>query len=129
MSLHKNIKTIRTLKGLTQAEVAEKLHISEAAYNKLENDKTELSTDRLQKLADVFGLRMQDIQDFNATHLIFNQKNNKQNSGVFINNTQEDYVNQLKERIVELKNENELKNLQIQTLQTQISKLLELVNK
>jgi len=41
MQIGNKIKRIRELKGLSQADVAEKLHISQRAYSDIENDKPE----------------------------------------------------------------------------------------
>jgi transcriptional regulator with XRE-family HTH domain len=120
LNLPNNIKLIRTLKGLTQAQVAKQLNISETAYNKLENDKTDLTTDRLQKLADIFGVDVRDIQDFNPTNFILNTKNKQQN-GVVINHPDDETLVFFKTRIIALEKECESKNAQINAQQNQIS--------
>lgn len=48
MQVGHKIKRIRELKGLSQAEVAKKLFISQRAYSDIENDKTKLDLDRLE---------------------------------------------------------------------------------
>ena len=35
--IHNRIKTLRTLKGISQKDMAEKLHKSPSAYNRMEN--------------------------------------------------------------------------------------------
>lgn len=48
-----NIKQLRIVSGLAQAEVAEKLKISLKQYNNLENGKSAMSLPQLLKIAEV----------------------------------------------------------------------------
>ena len=51
-----NIRKIRTLRGLTQENVADDLGISMTAYGKIELGKTDISFSRLNQIADYFEI-------------------------------------------------------------------------
>jgi transcriptional regulator with XRE-family HTH domain len=61
MNVGDNIKKLRKEKGLQQKQVAIELGIDQSNYNKIENDKRELSIDVLNKLAGLFGVTVDDI--------------------------------------------------------------------
>lgn len=50
------IKATRKARGLTQAEVAARLGVSQNRFSELENDASSLSVDRLLALATTLGL-------------------------------------------------------------------------
>ena len=53
MELHEKIKTMRELKQWSQESMAEKLGMSATGYAKIEQGKTRLSVDRLEKIAEI----------------------------------------------------------------------------
>ena len=59
--LGQRIKDLRTAKGLTQGEVAERIEISERRYASIEDGIGTASYDILSKLACVFGVAVGDI--------------------------------------------------------------------
>ena len=61
MSIGENIKKIRKDKGLQQKQVALELNVDQSNYNKIENGKREPSIDLLNKLANLFGVSVDDI--------------------------------------------------------------------
>ena len=61
MDIGKNIKKIRKDKGLLQKQVAIELNIDQSNYNKIENGKRAPSVEMLNKLADFFGVTVDDI--------------------------------------------------------------------
>ena len=56
------IKELRQSKGLTQAELAQKVGVSNQAIHYYENDKREPKMETWQKLADYFGVSIPYIQ-------------------------------------------------------------------
>ncbi len=52
---------LRTEKGLSQREMAKAMQISQATYNNWENSKTQPSIEQLIKLADFFGVSVDDL--------------------------------------------------------------------
>lgn len=61
MSLYKNIKTIRTNKGMTQAELAEVLHVTIRTIQNYESGNREPNIDTLTKIADVLGVSTDEL--------------------------------------------------------------------
>lgn len=61
MSLGGNIRNTRKSLKLSQEYVAEKIDVSRQAVSKWENCQSEPSTDNLIKLADLFGIDLQEL--------------------------------------------------------------------
>lgn len=57
----KNIKRLRREKGLTQDELAEKLHVTRQAVSNWENDKNQPDLEVLKNLAEVLGVDIKEI--------------------------------------------------------------------
>lgn len=57
----KQLKAIRTARGLSQADIAAALGIATENYNKLENGKTELTYSRMKQLADILHVDPVDL--------------------------------------------------------------------
>lgn len=82
MQLHEIIALMRKVKGWTQEEMAEQLAMSVNGYSKIERGETNISTTKLEKLANIFGIESQDFFNFDG-QVILNlvscndQSNNK----------------------------------------------------
>jgi transcriptional regulator with XRE-family HTH domain len=61
MNLAENIKKLREEKGLLQKQVATEIGLKPAHYNKIENGQVEPSIDVLDKLAQLFGVTIDQI--------------------------------------------------------------------
>ena len=57
------VKAWRTYLGMTQAEVAKKASITQAALSQMEKTDNELPTATLEKLADAMGLSVEHLTD------------------------------------------------------------------
>ena len=57
------VKAWRTYLGMTQAEVAKKASITQAALSQMEKTDNELRTATLEKLADAMGLSVEQLTD------------------------------------------------------------------
>jgi transcriptional regulator with XRE-family HTH domain len=64
---------------LKQEDMAEKLGISVTAYGNIERDETDISHDRLEQIAKVLDLSIQDLLAFDEKR-VFNFINNNDNS-------------------------------------------------
>jgi len=51
----------RVIKGYTQEYMAERLHLSQNSYSKLERGLTSLTVSRLYQIAEILGISIQDI--------------------------------------------------------------------
>jgi transcriptional regulator with XRE-family HTH domain len=68
-----NIKKLRELRNLTQEHMADKLDMSQTGYGNIERDVTDISMSRLQQIAKVLEVTVQDLLGFDANKMIFNQ--------------------------------------------------------
>lgn len=61
MKLGEKIRVFRTLKGYSQEVMAESLKLSVAGYGKIERNETELTVNRLQQIAELLEVKLEDI--------------------------------------------------------------------
>jgi transcriptional regulator with XRE-family HTH domain len=61
MNIGQNIKNLRKEKGLQQKEIAAELGLDQSNYNKIENNKREVSIEVLTKLSKIFGVTVDQI--------------------------------------------------------------------
>lgn len=59
---YKLIKSLRTEKGLSQEEISQKIGVSRSSYITFEQGKTELNFPQMAKLANIFGISLEDIE-------------------------------------------------------------------
>ncbi|MCM4173547.1 XRE family transcriptional regulator [Arenibacter sp. TNZ] len=65
MSLADNIKKLREDKELRQKEVANALDIGYSNYNKIENGNREISVKELQRLAEFYNIKVDQVINLN----------------------------------------------------------------
>lgn len=66
------IRKIRTLRGYSQEYVSDLLNISQAAYSDIENNKTKINLERIQELAGVFKIDVNDLISFDENQVFNN---------------------------------------------------------
>lgn len=93
------LKKIRELKNFTQEYMATKLDMSQSGYGKIERDETEISYQKLEKIAEVFGIKVEDIINFNEK-LVFNVMHNQTGNGYVINQGISDKEKELYDQII-----------------------------
>lgn len=96
MTLGTKLNKLRTGRHLTQVQIAEKLQISQNAYNKWESDKAKPAMENLMKIADFFETDVYDLLDEtpivqnNTDRAVGNIHNN--NTVTINNNTSEELL-------------------------------------
>lgn len=60
-NIAKNIKALRTAKGITQEELAERLHVTRQAISSWENGKNQPDIQTLENLAKVFDVTVEEV--------------------------------------------------------------------
>lgn len=65
MKTFEKIRLMRELKKWSQEQMAEKLEMSANGYAKVERGETKLTLPRLQKIADIFEMDVQDLAQEN----------------------------------------------------------------
>jgi transcriptional regulator with XRE-family HTH domain len=84
MHIGQKIRKLRELKNLTQSHMAQQLGLTQSSYSKLELGESEVPYSRLERIADVMGLKPEDIVSFNE-QMVFNIMNNPNGGNVFSN--------------------------------------------
>ena len=103
-----NIRKSREKRGFSQEYVAEKLGINQSTYGKLERDMSNISLDRLFKIADVLEEDVTTLLDIGKKNIINNQPNHGNGYVETINNDCKMIVEELKlvyEKMLAVKDE------------------------
>ena len=100
MKLNEKIRIIRTSKELKRELVAEKLGIDVVNYGKLERGETKITIEKLEKIAEILNVSVQEIFDFEENTNNVNKKDNISN----YNNIQLNDINELLKTNLELQN-------------------------
>lgn len=69
----------RTQLGYSQLYMAHKLNMAELTYRKIENDETIPNTDRLNRIAEVLGVKAEDLQQ--SGYIVINDDCKCENGG------------------------------------------------
>ena len=132
--LRQNIRDIREDKHLTQADMAEKLNLSETGYAKIERGESKLNIDRIQQIANVLEVKLADLMPLgDDAVIIFNNSNdNFSNSNnfslAFGNNTLEQEIAKLHELLIMKNDVISSREREIELLKQQVATLNELVS-
>ena len=79
-SIGQKIKTFREMRSYTQEYMAEKLKITQPEYSNIEQGNVALAVDRLFQIAQILGVTVNTILDFDDSK-IFNIYNNTTEKG------------------------------------------------
>lgn len=72
MTLGEKIKLFRHLKGYSQEAMADSLGLSGTGYGKIERDETDVTVARLEEIATVLGVEVEDITSFDEKVVFHN---------------------------------------------------------
>lgn len=75
MRIGDKIKKLRELKGLSQENVAEELSMSPTGYGRIERNEVDVTLDKLDKLSQILGMKVEDIITFDE-RVVFNNCTN-----------------------------------------------------
>lgn len=75
MNIGDNIKKFRELKNITREQMASDLNMSLSGYSKIERNEIDLTISRIQQIAQIIGVNISQILNFDASQ-IFNVSNN-----------------------------------------------------
>ncbi len=76
------LRTLRVSKGWSQEFVAEKIHVTQAAYSKLECGQVQLTINRAKELAKLYGISPDYF--FTEEQMPLHQQRNQMNIGTII---------------------------------------------
>ena len=110
------IRKISAIKGYSQEYMSEIMKISQTAYSDIENNKTKINLERIQELAKIFEIDVNELMSFDESQ-VFNNTFNENAKGFFnvqkvisetFDNERKSYheqIKNLKEEIHFLRNE------------------------
>ena len=101
MKLGNKVKKLRELKNFTQEYMANHLEMTTSGYGKIERDESDVSYQKLEKIATLLGVKVEDIINFNET-LIFNVMHNQIGieNGYVVQNSSSEKEKELYEMII-----------------------------
>jgi transcriptional regulator with XRE-family HTH domain len=114
------IRTLRNNKGFSQEKMANRLHISQSAYSRIENGKSNNWVHLIEKLCIELQVKPENL--FTSEGLV---QNNSDNASAALNHTQHDThitINQLSDKVIELYED------KIKMLEAEIVRLKEKTN-
>ena len=108
------IRKIRTLKGYSQDHMADKLKIKQPAYSDIESGKTKVSLEKIEEIAAIFEIDIDDLTSFDEKQVFnnlfkenskgfFNVKKYFNESFEFERKSNQEQIQSLKEEIVYLR--------------------------
>jgi transcriptional regulator with XRE-family HTH domain len=116
MHIGQKIKKLRELKNLTQSHLADELGVTQSTYSKMEQGEIEVPYSRLEKIAELLGMKPEDVIAFNES-MVFNVMNNQTGQGFVINNN------------IVTESERKLYEEQISLLKSEVNHLKEIIEK
>jgi transcriptional regulator with XRE-family HTH domain len=111
--LGENIRKVRDLLGLDQADIAKKLNITAQAYGRIERGDTKLDVERLQQIAEALNVTPEFISNFDEKKIFVNSQVNQistNNDGLQYNYSQNEALVQALERRISIQ-QDEIKYL------------------
>ena len=122
------LKKIREMMGKTQSEMAYNLSITPQAYSRMERGKTNIGTDRLEKIAESLELTVEDMYKFDEKKYTISGNTNK---GELKENAMQFHltINEGDKTISVLQKTIDNQQKEIEFLRTQMDNLTKLLNK
>lgn len=96
-SIGSNIRRIRERKGYSQEFVAHELGINQSTYGKIEREDTNISVERLLKIADILEEELASFLEIGTKNTFNNQTNSGNGYVETINNDFKELISELKE--------------------------------
>ncbi len=83
LQINEKIRLMREMNDWTQEEMAERMAMSLNSYSKLERGESKLYLDKLEKVAEVFGIEVTELLSLNKQGLVYlvNKEISGDNSG------------------------------------------------
>ncbi|MDM8566009.1 helix-turn-helix transcriptional regulator [Candidatus Halobeggiatoa sp. HSG11] len=94
MKINEKIKFIRELKGWSQEEMAEKLHMSMGAYSNIERGETNIQFSRLEQISKILGMKISELTDLESKNVQIVYENSLDNQSQVIFNASDGELHQ-----------------------------------
>lgn len=93
---HKRLRTLRKQKGLSQKDMADKLHKSPSAYSRMESGDIKIALEELPAIAGILSCSISDLlQDLSTINIVQHNKEVHAAGPQTLNNGSEEMVKQL----------------------------------
>lgn len=129
MNIGDKIRKVRELKGYKQEYVAGKLGLSVTAYGNIERNESSLTFERLEEIASVLEVTVQDIlnipEQFNVQSIVNSQVGFSQSGFNYYANKNDEVNGEIAAYKLALENSQK----EVEYLRHQNSQLIELLNK
>ena len=111
MGIGTNLKRLRSKTKYSSQDIADLLEVDRNTYSNQENEATDVKSQYIPKLADIFNVKIQDLfDDERRTTIINNNYDNKENSvgqkdilqGIIINITDSETAKLISSQLEEL---------------------------
>ncbi|AFM03062.1 putative transcription factor, MBF1 like protein [Bernardetia litoralis DSM 6794] len=104
MTIGNKIKTLRSLKGLSQENMAELLEISTTSYAKIERDEVDIKESRVEQIAAILGISALELRGFGERNFYYFHANNQNGNhgGFVVNNSVPMEFNEMRNKIEKL---------------------------
>ena len=82
MKVGNKIHKIRELKNITPKDMADRLNMTTAGYQKIERDEVSINMDRLLEIAGIFEMKPEEVLSFDEKYVFNNHAEIKNSGGV-----------------------------------------------
>ncbi|WP_230660325.1 helix-turn-helix domain-containing protein [Psychrobacter sp. I-STPA10] len=116
-----NIRKLRELNNWTQQDMADKLFMSLSSYTNLELGNSKLYMEKLEKIADLFGVKLGDLLFLEKQNIVFfinDMNDNNNNNNVAYYASSNNYINEIEKLQLQVQYQQELLNQQRQQIET-----------
>lgn len=72
MMIGSKLKKVREFNNFTQEYMSEKLNMSQSNYSRIENNEVDIPISKLQQIADILGLKVVDLIEFDSKYFFNN---------------------------------------------------------
>jgi transcriptional regulator with XRE-family HTH domain len=110
----KKIRTLRKQKGLSQEQVADRLHISQSTYARIESGDSHSWASYIEPISNLFNIQPEEL--LKQESIIVNQNQQGGNGAFIINQLSEKLIEQYEQRIKDKDEIIDLLKIQLQNL-------------
>lgn len=97
----KKLQTLRKERGFSQEQIADKLHISQSAYARIESGESHSWANHIQKICETYEITPEELVSNESIVINHNQQGGNSTNAIIINQLSEKLIQQYEERIKE----------------------------
>jgi|SRR5690606_7990402 len=101
ITIGKKLQKLRKARGLSQEQIADKLHISQSAYARIEMGESHSWANHIQQICETFEITPEELVSNESIVINTNQQGGNSTNAIIINQLSEKLIEQYEERIKE----------------------------